>query len=250
MIGTRAAIWCLGWVWWLCIPVRRTVARANLARALPSASPALVRRAVGSVFVGYVELLFGRKVDWQGLEAARGGAVLFTAHLGPWDTCLLEAARRVPITVFLKVPSSPVAAAAIARLRQHASVDLEPLPVHGSMAAARDALARGRLVVFVLDQRHHAGVPVPFFHAPAWTSAAFAAMVHRERPRIFASVQWRDHRGIVHARARPLFWAIPEAREEAIALLTARTQAWIEDRIRERPGDWWWLHRRWKPRND
>ena len=245
---TQLAIWCLGWLWWVVLPVRRSVARANLAAALPDAEPALLRRAVGSVAVGYLELLLRRSVDWQGLEAAAGGAVLFTAHLGPWDTCLLAAARRVPITVFLKVPSNPLAARAIERLRADPEVDLEPLPVRGSMDAARAALERGRLVVFVLDQRHQDGVAVPFFGRPAWTSAAFAAMVHRLRPRLYASVQWRDHRGMVHARALPLSWEVPDDRDTAIRVLTARTQRWIERRVRERPGDWWWLHRRWKSR--
>ena len=247
MTATRLAVWLLGWVWWLILPIRRTVACTNLAQALPGASPALLRHAVGSVAVGYLELLLGRSVRWHGLEEARGGAVLFTAHLGPWDLCLLAAARITPITVFLKVPSSPAAAAAIRRLRQHPAVDLEPLPVQGSMTAAHRALERGRLVVFVLDQRHHQGVPVDFFGRPAWTSAAFAAMVHRCRPRLFASSQWRDHRGVLHAYAQPLRWQIPEDRAEAVQTLTARCQTWIEQRIRERPGDWWWLHRRWRP---
>jgi KDO2-lipid IV(A) lauroyltransferase len=113
------------------------------------------------------------------------------------------------------------------------------------MEAARRALERGRLVVFVLDQRHNAGIPVPFFGHPAWTSAAFAALVHRHRPRIFGSYQWRDAHGRLQARAVEVHWSIPEAREAAIPALTRRTQRWLEARVRESPGDWWWLHKRW-----
>ncbi len=241
-----ALVWLLGWVWWLLLPVRRAAATHHLRAALPSAPLALLRRSMGSVALGYLELLAGASVDWRGLEAARGGAVLFTAHLGPWDLCLMEAAKRVPITVFLKVPSSPLAARAIDRLRRQPDVDLEPLPVSGSMEHAHSALERGRLVVFVLDQHHHAGIPVPFLGQPAYTSAAFAAMVYRCRPRVFASYQWRDADGRIHARAHRLHWNIPEDRAEAIANLTARSQEWLGHRVRELPGDWWWLHRRWK----
>ena len=243
---TRLAVGLLGWVWWWLVPVRARHAAAALHRALPNAPVALLRHAVGSVAWGYVELVGRRRVRWTGLEAARGGAVLFTGHLGPWDPCLVAAARIVPLTVFLKTPTSPVAAAAVRWLRRQPGVDLEPLPVTGAMDAARAALARGRLVVFVLDQRHAAGIPVPFFGRPAWTSAAFAAMVFRDRPRVFASVQWRAADGSLHARAHRLHWSVPEERDVAVAELTARTQAWLEARVREHPGDWWWLHRRWR----
>lgn len=243
---TRLGVAFFGWLWWLVLPVRRAVARDNLHRALPGAPTHLLRHAVGSVAWGYLELLAGRRVAWTGLEEARGGAVLFTAHLGPWDLCLLAAARIAPLTVFLKVPSNPVAAWLIARLRAHPDVDLEPLPVQGSLAAARRALDRGRVVVFVLDQRHAAGIPVPFFHTPAWTSAAYAALVHRCQPRLFATTQWRTADGRLVAHAQRLHWTIPDDRDEAIAHLTARTQQWLEARVREHPADWWWLHRRWR----
>lgn len=243
---TRAGVWLLGWVWWLLLPIRRSVAWNNLQQAIPGASAHRLRHAVGSVAWGYLELLVGPEVDWRGLEAARGGAVLFTAHLGPWDPCLVEAARIAPLTVFLKVPSSGAAAWAVRRLRMRPGVDLEALPVKDAMEAAHKALQRGRLIVFVLDQRHNAGIPVDFFGRPAWTSAAFAAMVHRHRPRLFASHQWRDASGRLHARAVPLDWSVPEDRTEAIQALTARSQQWIEARVRETPGDWWWLHKRWK----
>jgi len=243
---TTLVVWLLGWVWWLLVPVRRAVAWSNLQQAIPGTEGAALRHAVGSVAWGYLELLVGPRVDWRGLEAARGGAVLFTAHLGPWDPCLVEAARICPLTVFLKVPSSGAAAWAIERLRRRPGVDLEALPVRDAMEAAHDALERGRLIVFVLDQRHAAGVPVDFFGRPAWTSAAFAAMVHRHRPRVFASHQWRDASGRVHARAERLNWTVPDDRDEAVRELTASTQRWIEGRVRATPGDWWWLHRRWK----
>ena len=112
--------------------------------------------------------------------------------------------------------------------------------------AARDALARGRLIVFVMDQRHNAGIPVDFLGRPAFTSAAFAAMVHRHRPRLFASYQWRAASGSLHARAIELDWSIPEDRAQAIQQLTALSQQWIAERVRATPGDWWWLHKRWK----
>lgn len=237
----------LGWFWWCVVPVRRREAVAAASRR--GVTPDLVRRSVGSVALGYWELLWGGAVDWRGLEAARGGALLFTGHLGPWDICLVEAAKIAPLTVFLKVPSNPLAARAIARLRSQPGVDLQPLPVEGSLEAAEAALGQGRIVVFVLDQRHAAGIAVPFLGEPAWTSAAFAALAYRTGARVFASAQWRDAEGGIVARAIPVDWPRPIDRAPFVLEWTRRTQEWLGERVLERPGDWWWLHRRWKQGN-
>lgn len=246
---TRLCVWVLGWVWWLVVPVRRQEAVDALCTALPGewAPGQRLRHAVGSVAWGYIELLLDWRPTWLGLEEARGGAVVVTGHLGPWDPCLVQAARIVPITVFLKVPSHGPSAGFIAWLRRRdGSVDLEPLPVSDAMSAARAALDRGRVVVFVVDQRHGGGVPVRFLGRPATASPGLGALLHTHPVPVFRTHQWRDPSGRVWCQAERLDWRLPADRTQCAVIAAQLAQDAVEEGVYKHPGDWWWLHRRWR----
>ncbi len=234
----------LGALWWWVLPVRRRLAVENYGRAFPDRPPGELRRTLGEVAWSYFELMAGRRgtvIDW---EMLRGGGIILGGHTGSWDTALIDLARRVPVTIFVKTPSSPLAAAIIDRIRRQG--DLELLPPTGSMRAAYEALERGRVVMFVQDQRHNAGLSVPFFDRPAQTSAGFAAMAWRSRPRLFGSFQHRNADGVWEMTIEALDWEIPEDREDALQTLTEATQRYYETSVRRRPWSWWWLHNRWK----
>jgi KDO2-lipid IV(A) lauroyltransferase len=173
-----------------------------------------------------------------------GGGLCLAGHGGAWDLALVSAGFHVPITIFVREPTNRLAAWALARVRGRSDVEL--LPPRGSMSAAREALERGRLVVFVQDQRHNDGVEVPFFGRPALTSAGFAALAWRSRAPVFGAWQWWDGDGGHQLRFETLEPIFPETRDEAIVSLTRFSQAFYEDRIRERPHSWLWLHKRWK----
>lgn len=237
----------LGALWWWVLPVRRATAVAQLHAALPDADPGpVLRHAVGSAAFGYLELMAGRWAEWRGLDQVTGGGLCLAGHGGAWDLAMVSFARQVPLTVFVKAPSNPVARWVLRRLRTLGGTDLQLLPPAGSMADAHEALNKGRLVVFVVDQRHNRGVPVPCFGRPAWTSAGFAVMAWKTRAPLYGTWQRRDPDGRVRGDLERLDWPIPEDRDEAIATLTAQTQQWVESKVRRWPADWWWLHKRWK----
>jgi KDO2-lipid IV(A) lauroyltransferase len=240
---SRFMIVVLGWTWWLILPVRKRMARANLLAAFPDADAGQLRRTVGGVAWGYIELLFGRGAQVDGAEQVPPGSICIGGHSGSWDLILLAVARVVPTTIFVKTPSNPVAAWVIGKLR--ARVDLELLPPHDSMQAAYAALEAGRMVIFVQDQRHNRGIEVPFLGRPARTSAAFASMLHRTRAPVVGLWQERNASGH-RAWLERLEIHIPENREEAIESLTRESQDYYGGRIADNPPNWWWLHNRWK----
>jgi KDO2-lipid IV(A) lauroyltransferase len=51
--------------------------------------------------------------------------------------------------------------------------------------------------------------------------------------------------GRYRVRLEPPIWPEGEG-DEAVAALTARYLAVVEDEIRARPAEWLWLHDRWK----
>ncbi len=236
-----AIAWGVAWVWWFVLPIRRDVAIANLRGALPGApARATLVRAAHDVALGYLEL--GRsdvRIDFVGADGPPPGAILVTAHLGSWDLGLLAAGRRHPLAIFLRRPSNRRVARWIDAARRDAGIE-------GLYDGARKehgyaALAAGKHLVFVFDQRHARGIEVPFFGRPARTSPA-AAAAHLRTGRPIWTVRMR-RLGLGHHTLTYTPFEVPPGADAA--RITELLNLWIEDAIREAPHAWWWLHRRW-----
>jgi len=106
---------------------------------------------------------------------------------------------------------------------------------------AQQILAR-RLV----DQQLNEGVPVPFFGRPAMTGTATAALAMRFRCKVLPLRLER----LPGTRFRvTIFPAMPfpDEADQQLANLAFMTDVnrMLEDWIRERPEQWFWVHRRW-----
>jgi len=260
-----ALAWGLAWVWWTVLPVRREVARDNIARALPeldpSAHPAILRRSFHDIALGYLELLrFLRDpasgasmVRTEGIEPMlalqrEGRPVLvLQGHFGAWDLVLLAHGRDRGLrpACVVKPPADPWIAALVERARR--TRDILLIPPRGSMDRVYSALADGRVVVFAMDQRFNEGIEVPFLGRPALTATGLAAAARRSGVPVFPVWQWREGPGRHVMRAEPaieLTWT--DDAEADIARATACFNEILAERVRARPHGWLWLHRRWK----
>ena len=117
---SRLMVGLLGWLWWWILPVRKKLAVSNFSRNFPEADPRRLRRTVGGVAWGYLELLFGRDARIEGHELVRPGSICLAGHSGSWDLILVAVARRIPTTIFVKTPSNAFAAWVIGRIRKRA----------------------------------------------------------------------------------------------------------------------------------
>jgi KDO2-lipid IV(A) lauroyltransferase len=104
----------------------------------------------------------------------------------------------------------------------------------------------GATIAMMSDLREARGVEVPFFGrpAPSTTFPALLAVAHDlpilavrtiRLPRSHFRFDWR-----VLEPVRDL-----PSREENMRATTALIQSCFEAWIRERPGEWMWVHRRW-----
>ena len=248
-----AEIWCwkLAWVWWLVLPIRKRKAVANLRACFPELPPGpTLRRSLREILLGYVELLRHRRapieVVYEDIEllvepARRGeGTLVVAGHGGSWDLVVaaFPKAYQVPVSIYVKPPASPAVAGIIEEIR--VDLGLKLLPPDGSMLAGLRDLKRGHVLVFPLDQRRNQGVPVPFFGRPAWTSPALALAAARTGAKVVGVWQWREGLGRHRLRCYPL--ELSGDRDQDMRTLNG----FIEDRIRERPHAWLWLHDRWR----
>lgn len=238
----------VAWLWWWCVPVRRSVAVANLRRALPELDPGpTLRASVADLTLGLLEWVRRDPVhvEWTGLEqvqraCAQGGTLLLSGHCAGFEAALSQAPGLLGVTVsaFARLPSNAAVRARVVELRERCGLVL--LPPHGSMAQGIQALEDGGMLAFALDQRRNQGLPIEFFGHPAWTSPGLAAAHRKTGAPVFAAWAVREGPGRLRARIEPL----PMSGD--VAADTALATAWIEARIREAPTGWLWLHDRWR----
>lgn len=248
------------------LPVNR-VGDANLRRAMPKMDRATRRVTLRGVWdnlgrvaaeLPHVGLLgpsaFGPGWELEGLEhleavLAHGGpAIFFSAHIGNWEFLPVVAAHHgMRLSNFYRAASNPLVDDMIKQLRARAVGDVPNFPKGAAGArAALQHLSRGGFLGMLVDQKMNDGISVPFFGHAAMTAPAAAVYALRYRcPLIPAHTQ-----RLGPARMRLILEApldLPDTgdRQQDILLVTTALNARLETWIRDRPGEWLWLHRRW-----
>lgn len=245
--------------------LRRSVAEQNLALAFPERGArerdAILRehyRELGRVCTEYACLAeLARSTPGEVMAEVRHeahvnqarslgrGVVILTAHLGNFELAGAWMARTQPIDFVVKPLSNPDMEAWISERRRAAGVG--QISLGAGVRAVFGALRANRCVALLGDQdaRRH-GVFVPFFGRLASTAVGPAAIALRSGAPLIPAFAHRrgDGRHVIEFHA-PLTVERPDA-PDAAQRLTALHTALLEAQIRERPAEWFWLHRRWK----
>jgi Kdo2-lipid IVA lauroyltransferase/acyltransferase len=246
---------------------QRRTALQQLRQCLPDRDDAGIRRLAREMFenagLNVVEVLRwigGGSGDFAGRIAAptdapvrealaRGrGALILTAHVGNFDLMGLWAASQFPLTIISKEIKSP----ALNRfwMEKRGASGLRILPAHGSYRDCLRLLKRNEVLGFILDQNmtREEGIFVDFFGRPACTTPGLAVLsAHSGAPvvPVFIVRRGRDRH---EAMALPLIDPPPDRKPETIREYTQRYTRVIEDVVRAHPGQWIWMHRRWRTR--
>ena len=239
-------------------------ARHNLQRAFPGLSKSEIAEVIagmwdnlGRVAAEYPHLRKIRvfepdgRVETRGLEhidravAAGRRMIIFSGHIANWEIALLAAVQYgIPVAQIYRAANNPLVDRMIARFRGDAG---ELIP-KGAVAARRAiaTLRRGAHLTMLADQKMNDGIPVPFFGRPAMTAPALAALALRFDCDVLpARVERLDG---AHFRLT-VFPPLPLPRtgnsHADAAALMAQVNAILETWIRDRPEQWFWVHRRW-----
>ena len=246
---------------------RRRLVAGNLALAFPEKTAAEREAISREVFAHFgaiaadlvrseaapVEALLAR-VEVEGLEHARAAAasgrgVFFaTPHLGNWEWAnLVTGANGLPVTIVARPLDNPLLDVRLTALRERTG---------GHVVSKRDAartilraLRSGAVVGILGDQRARPpdAVLAPFFGRPAWTTTAIARLADRTGALILPVVCLRVGPGRYRLTySEPIDPAALPVEEREVSRLTARVTALIESQVRAAPGQWLWLHDRWK----
>jgi KDO2-lipid IV(A) lauroyltransferase len=107
-------------------------------------------------------------------------------------------------------------------------------------------LRKGKIVCMLIDQRASEGILVPFFGRDAQTTPAPAALALKMGCAVLPA--WNERIGPARFRIRvypPLAFEKSGELKRDIEAYTAALTRFIEERVRERPGQWLWIHKRW-----
>lgn len=183
------------------------------------------------------------------LRKSAAQVLFFSGHLGNWEMILpIAAGLGLPVSGFYRIASNVTANAMIQSLRERAQgrgVSMFPKGAQGARAALAHLQGGGSLGLLV-DQKMNDGIAVPFFGRAAMTAPAIAQFALRFSAPV---VPIRVDR-IGPARFRMICEApltitrTGDKKTDTYAILLA-VNATLERWIREQPGSWLWLHRRW-----
>ena len=238
-------------------------ARRHIATALPALSATQVEAALrgmwdnlGRVAAEYPHLRHirvfspGSRVEIRGLDhverAITDGRrmILFSAHLANWEIAALAATQYgIDIAQIYRSANNPLVDAIIRRCRG-AHGEFIPKEAVGRRAVA--ALRRGAHLAILVDQKLNEGIPVGFFGRPAMTAPTLAVLALRYRCDVLPARVERLAGAHFRLTIGPRL-ALPDSgnRNADVATLMAAVNATLEGWIRERPEQWFWLHRRW-----
>ncbi|MGB8275373.1 MAG: lauroyl acyltransferase [Alphaproteobacteria bacterium] len=240
-------------------------ARRSLKLAFPDKTSAEIETIVramwenlGRVFAEYPHMhrtetyWDGGRVEVRGAEHAAAmrddgrPGIFATAHLGNWELAPLTIARQgLKLSYFYRSPNNPAVESILLAMRHEDRVEQIPKGALGARRALKILGQNGHLG-FLIDQKMNDGIPIPFFGRPAMTAPAMAQLALRfDCPVCLV----RSER-LGGARFRVTILPPIRAQDtghhaEDVARFMTEVTAAIEGWIRERPEQWFWLHRRW-----
>lgn len=197
----------------------------------------------------------GGRVEVVGMErlhALRDGgkpAVLISGHLANFEVmAAVIMASGVPCQVTYRAANNPYVDALIRQSRERYGIRLFAPKGDGT----RDLMAgmkRGDSIALLVDQKYNQGPEVQFFGQPVNASPGAARLALKfdtvMQPMSVVRLPGARFRVTAH---EPI--TVNHTEDKAADVLAGIQAAnrFVEDRVRENPVDWFWVHKRWPDR--
>ena len=254
----------LGWLLAMKPGKRRRVVATNLALCFPEASHAQRRRWLRQTFQASMRAVLEHGVLWWGSaarlrrliridnpEAARGDGVRPVIWLAPHFVGLDMGGVRLTMDHHIASMYAPAKDPVTDHFMRHGRTRFSNIVLiarYEGIKSTLQAIKSGLPFYYLPDQDHgrHNAVFVPFFGVPAATVSALPRLARLTGAQIIPAVTRQLPWGRGYAvRFYPPWDAYPSGDLEADV---ARMNTFIEERIRDMPPQYLWLHRRFKTR--
>ncbi|WP_455480183.1 lipid A biosynthesis lauroyl acyltransferase [Bartonella sp. B23] len=183
---------------------------------------------------------------FQRLKNEKKPHIFFTAHTGNFELLPICAQSfGLNITVLFRPPNNPYVAKRVLKARQTSMGHLVPSKAGAAWALAAK-LAEGQNVGMLVDQKFRRGILGTFFNRPLKTNPLIIKLARHYNCDIYPARCIRlpggRHRLELYERVN---LPLDENNEIDIAASVQKLNDIVESWVREYPGQWTWLHRRW-----
>ena len=239
-------------------------ARRNLIIAFPDMGEAELRRLLAAQWdnvgrlsaefqmmhrlfaeAGRIEVINGERLE--AIRASGQSVVFVSGHLSNWEVMPMTIVQYgVACQMTYRAANNPYIDRRIVESRRKYGVEL--FAPKGDMGS-RDILAGlkcGQSVALMNDQKFNGGIAAPFFGVEAFTAPGPTRLALRASG-VLQTMSVQRTRGarfrvVVH---EPIVLERSGCRARDIDAGVGRINAFIEACVRERPQEWFWVHRRW-----
>lgn len=235
---------------------RQNIARLGLSQETVDWAINAAWDNVGRTFFEYPHLrtiirenrveLRGREHLINALNAGKGG-LLVAGHFSNWEVLpLMAIAGGIRLTAMQRPPNNPFVRDVLARCRPAELVDYIEKGRDGTRITF-DVLRNGGFFGFLMDQRYERGIEVNFLDSTIAVAPTVGSLAHKFRcPVLMAQA---ERLGGVHFRVTvspPMEVDYDQDRETFQRTVAQKAMSVVEGWIRERPEQWFWMHRLWR----
>jgi KDO2-lipid IV(A) lauroyltransferase len=184
---------------------------------------------------------------FEAARARRTGIILASAHFANWEIMPI-AAREYGVTggVIVRHANNPYVSHWLDALRSRKGMPEQISKGPHGIKRMFTLLRKGETILLLADQRASEGIRVPFFGRDAFTTPAPASLALKLGAVIVPVVNRRAGKARFHMEVYPAIEPPNTGdHDRDVHLMTAAITRFIEDRVRERPGEWLWVHKRW-----
>jgi KDO2-lipid IV(A) lauroyltransferase len=185
-------------------------------------------------------------------ELSAEGGILVLGHLGSWEWMGVSITRvtEKELHVFAKRQSNPWSNSWIERIRGSQNIKL--VYTDESPRVTFKLLKEKALVAFISDQdAGKDGAFFPFLGRLASTFQGPALFARKTDAPVIFCYSYHDARGRLRFHKEPFDRPSMDPREDPEEWDRMFTYTWVkrlEEKVREHPADYYWLHKRWRSR--
>ena len=239
-------------------------AQQNLTLAFPEMGETERRRILHAQWESFgryvIELLMmdrltpaSGRVEVVGLErlhaiaASKTASVFISGHFSNMEIMsAVILAAGVDCVITGRAANNPFVEARIIESRRRYGVKIFAPKGSNGTRELLAALKRGQSVALMNDQKNNQGVAAPFFGHLAHTASGPTKLALMSsgvlQPMSVQRLKGARFRVFVH---EPIVLERTGNRAADVEAGVRQVNAFIEARVRDRPEEWWWVHRRW-----
>ena len=189
------------------------------------------------------------RVTVKGLDIfkANAPAIIVTGHFANWEimaTVLTQSGLPVRIT-YRKINNPYIDARVRKQRERYGTKFLVQKSTHKGGRELLEALKNGESIALLNDQKFNTGVNVPFFGEGAMTAQGATRLALKTGRPLLPMAVTRDGANFTVTFYEPIELENTGNREADVLSGVMQVTQFIEDRIREAPAQWFWVHRRW-----